>query len=112
LPARSNTTVAPPPEIRPTAATSATAAYSAPATAYTIALRATGSCWVEATQMSTGHVVWTGTLASGQARSIPVTGSLFLRLGAADNVGVTLNGEQVALPAAFQSPFDMSFETT
>jgi hypothetical protein len=112
VPPRLNTTVPPPPQIRPTAATSSTAAYSAPATPYTVALRATGPCWVEATQMATGHVVWTGTLASGQAQSIPATGSLFLRLGAADDVGVTLNGEQVALPAGFQSPFDMSFETT
>jgi hypothetical protein len=108
----SNTTVPPPPEIRATADTSSTAAYSAPATPYTVALRATGLCWVEATQMSTGHVVWTGTLTAGEAQSIPATGSLFVRLGAADNVSVTLNGEQVQLPAGFQSPFDMSFETT
>jgi Domain of unknown function (DUF4115) len=109
---RSNTTVPPPPEIRATTDTSSSAAYSAPATPYTVALRATGLCWVEATQLSTGHVVWTGTLTPGEAQSIPATGSLFVRLGAADNVSVTLNGEQVQLPAGFQSPFDMSFETT
>jgi hypothetical protein len=108
----SPTTTTTPPQVQPTSATSSTAAYVAPATAYTVALQAIGPCWVEATQMSTGNVVWTGTLASGQTRSIPAAGSLFLRLGAADDVTVSLNGEQVLLPAGFQSPFDMRFEST
>jgi hypothetical protein len=109
---RSATTTTAPPEVQPTSATSSTAAYVAPPTAYTVALQATGPCWVEATEASTGAVVWTGTLASGQSHSIPASGSLFLRLGAADDVTVSLNGEQVLLPAGFQSPFDMRFQST
>jgi hypothetical protein len=67
---------------------------------------------VEATATATGDVVWTGTLVSGQSRSIPATGSLLLRLGAADDVSVTLNGEPVIMPVGFNSPFDMSFDST
>ena len=109
---RSVTTTTAPPEVQATSATASTAAYTAPSTGYTVALQATGPCWVEATQMSTGDVVWTGTLASGESRSIPATGSLYVRLGAANDVTVSLNGEHVLLPAGFQSPFDMSFEST
>ncbi len=74
-------------------------------------LRATGLCWVDATAASTGNVVWTGTLQTGQSQSIPATGSLIVRLGAANDVTVTMNGEPVVLPSGFQSPFNMSFVT-
>jgi hypothetical protein len=109
---RSDTTVATVPQVRPTSATSSTAAYAAPATGYTVALQATGPCWVEASDTLTGHVVWTGTLAPGQTQSIPATGSLIVRLGAADDVTVTLDGQQVLLPPGFQSPFNMTFDAT
>ncbi len=108
----SHTTVTAPPDVRPTAATAVSATYGVPSTGYTVELQATGPCWVEATATSTGDVVWTGTLASGQSRSIPATGSLLLRLGAADDVSVTLNGEPVIMPVGFHSPFDMSFDST
>jgi hypothetical protein len=107
-----STSVPAPLEVRPTSATSSTAAYGAPSTSYTVALRATGLCWVEATQMSTGNVVWTGTLSAGQTQAIPASGSVVVRLGAANDVEVTLNGEQVILPAGFRSPFDMNFQST
>jgi hypothetical protein len=106
------TTVTTPPEVQPTTSTPASASYAAPSTGYTVELLATGPCWVEATATSTGDVVWTGTLATGQTRSIPATGSLLLRLGAANDVSVTLNGEHVLFPAGFQSPFDMTFAST
>jgi hypothetical protein len=106
------TTVPPPPVVQPTASTASTAAYTAPSTGYTVALKATGLCWVEATEVSTGTVVWTGTLQLGQTRSIPATGSLFLRLGAANDISVTMNGEQVVMPTGFHSPFDMQFQST
>jgi hypothetical protein len=109
---RPRPTVPPPLQVSPTTSTSSTAAYGAPAATFTVALQATGPCWVEATQTSTGAVVWTGTLVSGQTHSIPGTGSLFLRLGAANDITVTLNGEKVLLPPGFQSPFDMSFQST
>jgi hypothetical protein len=100
------------PEVRPTTSTSGSAAYPAPSGSYTVALRATGLCWVEATDSSTGAIVWTGTLLTGQTRSIPATENLTLRLGAADNVLVTLNGQSIVMPTGFASPFDMRFVTT
>ncbi|MGH9019326.1 MAG: DUF4115 domain-containing protein, partial [Acidimicrobiales bacterium] len=106
---RTRTTTTTAPQVHPSAATASTAAYGAPVTGYTVALRASGLCWVEATDSSTGQVLWTGTLQTGQSQSIPATGTVLLRLGAADDVTVTLNGETVALPAGFQSPFDMTF---
>jgi hypothetical protein len=106
-------TTAPPPELQPSSGSSATSAvYVAPSTPYTVDLRATGLCWVQATEPSTGNVVWTGTLEPGQTRAIPGAGSLFLRLGAADDVTVSVNGEQVLMPTGFQSPFDMNFVST
>jgi hypothetical protein len=108
----SHTTVTTAARMAPTSSTANTAAYGAPSTPYTVALQATGLCWVEATETSTGAVVWTGTLTPGQSRSIPTTGSLLLRIGAANDIAVTLNGEPVVFPTGFQSPFDMSFVST
>jgi hypothetical protein len=106
------TTVTAPPELQPTTSTPTTAAYAAPSTGYAVELRATGLCWVEATAASTGHVVWTGTLEPGQVRSIPTTGTLIVRLGAANDVSVALNNEPVVFPPGFQSPFNVTFEST
>lgn len=109
---KSHPTTTVPPEVEPTASTAITAAYGAPSTNYTVGIQATGLCWVEATQASTGKVVWTGTLTSGQSHSIPASGNLVLRLGAANDVSVTMNGEPVVLPPGFHSPFDLSFNST
>jgi hypothetical protein len=66
---------------------------------------------VEATETSTGKVAWTGTLATGQTQSIAATGNLLIRLGAANDVSITLNGEPVLLPTGFGSPFNMTFQS-
>jgi len=105
------TTVAPA-QVQPTTSTSSSAAYGAPSSSYTVSLVATGPCWVDATEASTGTVVWTGTLQTGQTQAVPATGSLNVRLGAANDVTVTLNGVPVVFPTGFQSPFDMRFQTT
>jgi hypothetical protein len=109
---KTHPTITVPAEVEPTASTASTAAYGAPSTSYTVGIQATGPCWVEATQASTGNVLWTGTLIPGQSRSIPASGNLFLRLGAANDVSVTMNGEPVVLPTGFHSPFDLSFNST
>jgi len=106
---RTTTTTAPA-RFEPTAATAATAAYVAPVAPYTVGLQATtGACWIEATETATATVLWSGTLQPGQTRSVAATGGLLLRLGAANDVSVTVNGEPVAFPSGFQSPFDMTF---
>jgi hypothetical protein len=106
------TTSTVPAQVQATSSTANTAAYIAPSTSYTVNLAATGLCWVDATEASTGAVLWTGTLQTGQSRAIAATGSLVLRLGAANDVNVTLNGEPVVLPTGFRSPFDMRFGAT
>jgi RodZ C-terminal domain len=108
--AASSTTTAPP-QLQPATSTSATAAYAAPASAYMVQLSASGPCWVLASETATGQVLWMGLLDPGQTKQIPATGSLFLRLGAAYDVTVSLDGEPVILPAGHQSPFDVTFQS-
>jgi hypothetical protein len=94
---------------QPTTSTLRTAAYVAPSPTYTVELRATGLCWIEATETATGEVLSTGTLQPGQTRTLPATGTLEIVLGAPDDIVLTLNGETVQLPPGFLSPFDVSF---
>jgi hypothetical protein len=103
------TSVTTPSQLKATTSTASTASYIAPAKAYTVTITASGLCWIEATATATGSVVWTGTLQSGQSKAIAATGNLRLRLGAANDVAVTLNGKPVVMPAGFASPFDMTF---
>jgi hypothetical protein len=104
------TTSSVPAQVQPTTSTSSSAVYGAPSSNYTVSFVATGPCWVDATVASTGAVVWTGTLQTGQTQAVPATSSLNVRLGAANDVSVTLNGVPVVLPTGFQSPFDMRFQ--
>ena len=94
----------------PASETAGAATYAAPGAAYTVVLRATGSCWVLATETTTGRVLWTGTMSGGQTQSLVATGDMALRLGAASDVSVSMDGTQVQLPAAFQSPFTITFQ--
>jgi hypothetical protein len=55
-------------------------------------------------------VLWTGTIEAGESQQISATGSLLVRLGA-DDVVVSLDGKPVTLPAAHQSPFDVTFQS-
>ena len=96
--------------ITPTASSVSDATYTAPAGHYTVELDATGPCWVMATDATTSHVEWTGTLQAGEHRQLPVSGGLVVRLGA---VGVTvlLDGKPVQFPPQVQVPFTMTFQS-
>ena len=98
--------------LAPTTASAHRATYSVQTSNYTVAIGASGLCWVMATNAATGAVVWTGTLGAGVSRSVAATGNLDLRLGAASAVAVTVDGTPVQLPAGFQSPLDLVFEAT
>ena len=93
-----------------TTPTAFSAHYSAPASTYTVAIEASSSCWVMATDPSSGHVVWTGTIAGGTSHTVPVTGALAVELGAPSDATVTVNGLPAQLPAGFRSPFTLTFE--
>ena len=84
------------------------AAYSAPASPYTVAIDASGLCWVLAEEVPSGQVLWTGTLQAGDSRSFSGSGTVQMRLGAASDVTVSVDGSPLALPAGFQSPFDVT----
>jgi hypothetical protein len=84
------------------------ATYAAPASPYTVAIDASGLCWVLAEEVPSGQVLWTGTLQAGATRSFSGSGTVQVRLGAASDVTVSLDGSPVALPAGFQSPFDVT----
>ncbi len=95
--------------LAPASPTSFTATYSAPSAPYTVAVDASASCWVMATDPSTGKVVWTGTIAAGGSHSLAVSGPLVVELGAPSVARVTVDGRPVQLPAGFRSPFRLTF---
>ncbi len=99
-------------DVVPTAATAFSAHYAPPSTAYTVAVHASAQCWVMATDPSSGRVVWTGTIAAGSSRSLPVSGDLALELGAPTDADVTVDGLPVQLPTGYRSPFTMTFVAT
>lgn len=100
-----------PPAVQPTAFTATEASYSAPASGYSVVVRAAlGECWIMATNLTTGAVVFQGLLTNGQSRTIPGSGGLQVELGAASAASVTLNGVQIALPQGFHSPFYVTFK--
>ena len=84
------------------------ATYAAAASPYTVAIDASGLCWVLAEEVPSGQVLWTGTLQAGNAKSFSASGTVHVRLGAASDVTVSVDGSSSALPAGFQSPFDVT----
>ena len=98
-----------PPTVQPTAATPASATYTSPAGAYTVVLSASDLCWIMATDPDTGQVLWTGTMQAGQTQSLAGTGPMRVKIGAASVITMTLQGQPVALPSPFQSPFTATF---
>ena len=93
----------------PASPTSFTATYSAPSSSYTVGIDASASCWVMATNPSSGKVVWTGTVAAGGSHSFAVSGPVVVELGAPSVARVTVDGRPAQLPAGFRSPFSLTF---
>jgi hypothetical protein len=96
--------------LAPTVAGAHSATYGAPAAAYTVGITASGQCWVMGQTAASRQVLWTGTLNAGDSRSLSASGTVVLRLGAASDVVVAVDGVPVQLPAGFQSPFTMTFQ--
>ncbi|HUI05363.1 MAG TPA: DUF4115 domain-containing protein [Acidimicrobiales bacterium] len=100
-----------PSAVLPVTATAHSARYALGAgSGATLVLTATGLCWVLVSDQPSGSPVWTGVLSAGQSRTVAVSGSVQLRLGAASDVVVSANGRLVALPPGYQSPFDMDID--
>jgi hypothetical protein len=103
------TTTSVPATVLASSATAYTATYAAPPGAFTVVLDASGTCWVMATDLTSGRVLWTGTMAAGQSQSLAANGPVRVELGAASDMSMTLQGKPVVLPSSFQSPFTATF---
>jgi hypothetical protein len=112
--ASSTSSTTAPAVVQPEAATATTqaASYPAPTASYAVTLTSSGACWVYAKLASTGAVVWTGTLETGQAQTMNVTGQLVVELGHANTLSATLNGVPVEYPTQYQAVFTMTFLPT
>lgn len=97
--------------LAPVTASTTEATYDVPGAPYSVTLSASGPCWAEAVDVSTGQVVWEGTLEAGQSETVPATTGLFLRLGNTPAVTVTAGGQTVQLPAGYATVFDLTFVT-
>ena len=79
---------------------------------YSLNLAATtGQCWVDVTNATTGSVLFTMTLTSGQAHAITATGPLTVIAGAPGSFAATVNGQPVTLPPGNAAPFTLHFQT-
>ena len=80
------------------------------APAYALNLAATsGECWVDVTS-STGTVLFTATLQSGQSHAITATGPVTVIAGAPAAFAATVDGTPVTLPPGNQAPFTLNFQ--
>jgi Domain of unknown function (DUF4115) len=97
---------------QPQASTAHGATYDVSASAFALSLSVTsGACWVEVTSSVSGATLFAGTLEPGQEHSLDATGPVNVMLGAPTVFVASINGETVALPPGFQTPFTMSFVT-
>jgi hypothetical protein len=105
-------TTAPPSVSPPTASTAHAATYTVTAPTYALTIAATnGECWVNVTNPTTGAVLFTTTLQSGQSHAIAASGPVTVIAGAPAAFSATVDGAPVTLPPGNQAPFTLNFET-
>ena len=108
--ATTTTTTAPPTVSAPAFVTSNAATYRVADANYSLQLGVdNGECWVSVTDTSTGKVLFTGTLFTGQSETVAATGPVSVVAGAPGAFTATVNGEAVALPPGAQAPFTLTF---
>jgi hypothetical protein len=79
---------------------------------YSLALGANnGECWVSATDTSTGKVLYTGVLFTGQSETVAATGTVTLVVGAPGAFTATVDGVAVVLPPGAQAPSTLTFQS-
>ncbi len=110
--ATTTSTTAPPAVSAPTTASAHAATYTVDASTYALNVAATtGECWVEVTNSTTGSVLFTATLQSGQSHAVSATGPVTVIAGAPAAFAATVNGAPVALPPGNQAPFTLNFQS-
>jgi hypothetical protein len=81
-------------------------------TNYALALSATsGPCWLEATDTSSGAVLFSGTLFAGQSHTVTASGPVTVVVGAPSAFAATVDATPVTLPTGYQAPFTLTFQT-
>ena len=96
----------------PSSASANGATYTVGVATYALALSATsGPCWVQVTDTPTGAVLFSTTLYGGQSHTVNATGPVTVVAGAPSAFSATVNGAPVTLPAGYQTPFTLTFQT-
>jgi hypothetical protein len=98
-----------PPQLVALSSTAGTAVYPVSAAAYRLTISTSGPCWVNATSVSDGTTLWTGTMQAGGLQQIQATGATRVELGTLA-VALQVDGVPVMIPAIIRSPFVLTFE--
>ena len=89
--------------------TPGSAVYPVAANSYRVLVSVTAPCWVQATTLSTGATLWTGTLQAGANQVIEATGVVKVELGAPGAI-LTVDNVPVTLPTPEHTPFEATFQ--
>ncbi|HWD51454.1 MAG TPA: RodZ domain-containing protein [Acidimicrobiales bacterium] len=103
------TTTKPPTQLIATSTSAGAATYSVGASTYNIVLTASGLCWVDAVDASSGNAIFSGTVQPGATQVIHATGATNVTMGASFT-SLTANNIPVVLPTPFQVPFTATFQ--
>jgi len=106
-------TTVPPVVSAPSGSSASGATYTVSSANYALALSATsGPCWIQVTDTSTGAVLFSTTLYGGQSHTVTAAGPVTVVAGAPSAFSATVNGTPVTLPASYQAPFTLTFQTS
>jgi hypothetical protein len=103
------TTTKPPTQLVATATSAGGATYSVGASAFDVVVTASGPCWVNAIDVSSGNAIFSGTLQPGASQVIHATGAVNVTMGASF-AALTANNLPVVLPTPLQVPFTATFQ--
>lgn len=107
--ATTTTTTKPPTQLVATSTTAGGATYSVGASTFDVVVTASGPCWVNAVDVSSGNAVFSGTLQPGASQVIHATGAINVTMGASF-AALSANNLPVVLPTPLQVPFTATFQ--
>src|SRR5207302_2978347 len=96
--------------LQPAKADARTADYVVGTAPFSVVVTAGGPCWLQV-RTAAGQILFTGTLAPGQIQTFSGT-DLRLRLGAAGNVTLQVNGSSLVVPVKTPDPYDVRVSQT
>ena len=108
-PRATTTTTKPPTQLIATSTSAGAATYSVGTSTYNIVITASGLCWVNAVDASSGNAIFSGTVQPGASQVIHASGATNVTTGASF-ASMTANNIPVVLPTPFQVPFTATFQ--